>query len=135
MAAGSIVNGGRRRGGAAIMAVAMVALVLPGCTVGPNYRPPSAARMGVPDQFSTDIAPGADAPSVQELGSWWAALGDPLLGDLVDKALAANPDIEAAGAKLRQARAQYKEARASLFPTLDGSGSAGHTALLGKGST
>jgi outer membrane protein, multidrug efflux system len=134
MAAGSIVNGGRRRGGAAIMAVAMVALVLPGCTVGPNYRPPSAARMGVPDQFSTDIAPGADAPSVQELGSWWAALGDPLLGDLVDKALAANPDIEAAGAKLRQARAQYKEARASLFPTLDGSGSAGRTTLLGKGN-
>ena len=73
MAAGSIVNGGRHRGGAAIMAAATAALMLSGCTVGPNYRPPSAARMGVPDQFATDIAPGAEAPSVQDLGSWWAA--------------------------------------------------------------
>ncbi|MDH7640088.1 efflux transporter outer membrane subunit [Sphingomonas oryzagri] len=135
MAAGTDGNGGERRGVAAIMAVAVGSFMLSGCTVGPNYRPPSATRMGVPDQFSSDIAPGADAPSVQELGSWWAALGDPLLGDLVDKALAANPDIEAAGAQLRQARAQYKNARASLFPTLDIGGSAGHTALLGKGST
>jgi NodT family efflux transporter outer membrane factor (OMF) lipoprotein len=135
MAAGSIENEGGRRRGAASMAAAAAMLMLSGCTVGPNYHPPSAARMGVPEQFSTDIAPGADAPSVQELGSWWAALGDPLLGDLVDKALAANPDIEAAGAKLRQARAQYKEARASLFPTLDASGSGGRTQLLGKGSS
>jgi NodT family efflux transporter outer membrane factor (OMF) lipoprotein len=58
-----------------------------------------------------------------------------MLGNLIDKALAANPDVEAAGAKLRQARAQYKQARASLFPTLDASGSAGHSSLLGKGSS
>ncbi|HEY0270935.1 MAG TPA: efflux transporter outer membrane subunit, partial [Sphingomonas sp.] len=116
-------------------AAAAMALVLSGCTVGPNYRPPSAVRMGVPDQFSTDIAPGAEAPGVEELATWWAALGDPMLGDLVDKALAANPDVEAAGARLRQARAQYKQARASLFPTLDANGSAGHTSLLGKGSS
>jgi NodT family efflux transporter outer membrane factor (OMF) lipoprotein len=90
--------------------------------------------MGVPDQFAADIAPGAEAPNEQELATWWAALGDPLLDQLVAQALAASPDIEAAGARLRQARASYKQARASLFPTLDGNASAGRTSLLGKGA-
>jgi NodT family efflux transporter outer membrane factor (OMF) lipoprotein len=135
MAAGTIANGGKTRRGATTLVATALALVLSSCAVGPNYRPPSAARMGVPDQFATDIAPGAEAPSQQELATWWAALGDPLLGTLVEQALAANPDIEAAGARLRQARAQYKQARASLFPTLDANGSAGRTALLGKGGS
>ena len=135
MPAGTIADGGKTRHGAAITAATALALVLSACTVGPNYRPPSATRMGVPDQFATDIAPGAEAPSQHELATWWAALGDPLLGTLVEQALAANPDIEAAGARLRQARAQYKQARASLFPTLDANGSGGRTALLGKGSS
>ena len=135
MAAGTIVDGGETKRGATTLVATALGLVLSACTVGPNYRPPSAARMGVPDQFATDIAPGAEAPSQQELATWWAALGDPLLGTLVEQALAANPDIKAAGARLRQARAQYKQARASLFPTLDANGSAGRTALLGKGDS
>ena len=135
MAAGTIVDGGETKRGATTLVATALGLVLSACTVGPNYRPPSAARMGVPDQFATDIAPGAEAPSQQELATWWAALGDPLLGTLVEQAFAANPDIEAAGARLRQARAQYKQARASLFPTLDANGSAGRTALLGKGDS
>ncbi len=117
------------------LAAGLLVLGASACTVGPNYRPPSAVRMGVPDEFSSDMAPGAEAPSQAELATWWAALGDPLLGTLVEQALAANPDIEAAGARLRQARSQYKLARASLFPTLDANGSGGRTALLGKGES
>lgn len=133
MTAGIASGDVTRRGWAGLAAIAL-AWSLAGCAVGPDYRTPSAARIGVPAAFSGDIAAGAEAPSEQELGSWWAALGDPLLDRLVSMALAANPDIDAAGARLRQARASYRGARAALFPTLTGGGSIGHTALIGKGS-
>ena len=118
VSAGSARGDGARRGGAQL-AVTALALALAGCAVGPNYRTPSATRLSVPAQFSADIAVGAEAPSERELGSWWAALGDPLLDRLVSTALAANPDIDAAGARLRQARASYRGARAVLFPIAD----------------
>ena len=133
MTAGIASDDVARRGGAKLAATAL-ALALAGCAVGPDYRTPTASRLGVPAQFSADIAAGAEAPSEQELGSWWAALGDPLLDRLVSAALATNPDIDAAGARLRQARASYRGARAVLFPGLTGGGSIGHTALIGKGS-
>ena len=109
-------------------------VALAGCAVGPDYHAPSAAKLGVPDQYYADIAPGAAAPDPQELATWWAALGDPLLDRLVTMALAANPDIDAAGARLRQARASYRSARSVLYPTLTANGSAGRTAQIGKGS-
>jgi NodT family efflux transporter outer membrane factor (OMF) lipoprotein len=134
MMAGNTAN--RDRSGRGAMRIAVVALLLApaACTVGPNYHTLSAVKMGVPEQFAADIAPGAEAPNEKELASWWAALGDPLLDQLVSQALFASPDIEAAGARLRQARASYKQARASLFPTLDGNASVGRTNLLGKGA-
>jgi outer membrane protein, multidrug efflux system len=117
------------------MMSAGAALSLASCAVGPDYKAPALAKIGVPDHFSTDMAAGQEAPSEQELATWWAALGDPLLDQLVTAALVANPDIDAAGAKLRQARASYKGARSSLFPSLTANGRVGHTALLGDGSS
>lgn len=131
-AVGTAYRNGIKRAGTMVSVGA--ALSLASCAVGPNYKPPALARIGVPDQFATATAAGQDVPSEQELATWWAALGDPLLDRLVTAAMAANPDIDAAGARLRQARASYKGARASLFPSLTGDGSAGHTALLGNGS-
>jgi NodT family efflux transporter outer membrane factor (OMF) lipoprotein len=111
----------------------LLLLSLAGCAVGPDYHAPSAARLGIPDDYAASIAAGSQAPSEQELATWWGALGDPLLDRLVTQALAANPDIQAAGARLRQARATWKGARASFFPSITASGSAGHTAVLGSG--
>jgi len=133
MTAARIANrNGAGRSGAGLFA-AMLALMAAGCTVGPNYHAPSATRIGVPGHFATDAAPGATVPDDKELASWWGTLGDPLLDRLVSEALAANPDIDAAGARLRQARAAWRGARASLFPTLSADGSVGRTTLLGKG--
>lgn len=123
------------RGARSCAALAGAAALLAGCAVGPDYRAPSARAIGVPDRFAADIAPGAAAPSQAELAQWWAVLDDPLLSRLVDRALVASPDIAAAGAKLREARASYRQARASLFPTLDGSASAGRDTLIGKGGS
>ncbi|HET8612696.1 MAG TPA: efflux transporter outer membrane subunit [Sphingomonas sp.] len=114
--------------------IALGACLASGCTVGPNYRPPSAARLGAPDRFATPAPPGSTPPGAAELARWWGALGDPLLDRLVTQALAESPTVEAAGARLRQARAALRQARAGLFPTLSASGSAGRTELIGKGS-
>jgi NodT family efflux transporter outer membrane factor (OMF) lipoprotein len=50
---------------------------------------------------------------------WWQDFGDPVLARLVDQALANNVDIAIAAARIREARAQERAARASFFPTLE----------------
>ncbi|MFS0736522.1 efflux transporter outer membrane subunit [Sphingomonas sp. 1P06PA] len=100
----------------------MLALaLLAGCTVGPNYRPPTNAALKVPDSFLA--AQAQPIAGEVDLARWWQAFQDPVLVQLVDRALAANLDIEAAGARLRQARASLRGTRGQLFPTLGASGS------------
>jgi len=125
---------GLRRAGKAGL-IALGACLASGCAVGPDYRAPSVARLGAPERFAAPAPPGSAPPSAAELARWWGELGDPLLDRLVTQALAESPTVEAAGARLRQARASLREARAGLFPTLSASGSAGRTELIGKGSS
>ncbi|WDI30182.1 efflux transporter outer membrane subunit [Hyphococcus flavus] len=55
---------------------------------------------------------------------WWRAFADPKLDALVNEALAANQDIIAGIARVRQSRASVKSSNASLFPTINGGASA-----------
>jgi NodT family efflux transporter outer membrane factor (OMF) lipoprotein len=65
-------------------------------------------------------APAAPAPSFSAAATaptgWWHSLGDGDLALLVDKALAANLDIEQAAARLDRAGAAAAAVRASLLP-------------------
>ena len=89
---------------------------LAGCTVGPDYRPRAAAELGVPEAYSVRAA-----PTREELTRWWGRFDDPVLGQLVEQAAAANLDVAQATARLRQAREGLVQSRASLLPTLYGS--------------
>ena len=51
------------------------------------------------------------------LAGFLGSLGDPVLVELITKALAANPDIETAAANLRAANASVTSANAALWPT------------------
>jgi NodT family efflux transporter outer membrane factor (OMF) lipoprotein len=51
-------------------------------------------------------------------GDWWRIFNDPALDDLETKAAAANQNLKAAYARLQQARAETRIARADLFPTI-----------------
>ncbi|WP_419826339.1 efflux transporter outer membrane subunit [Sphingomonas sp.] len=114
---------------------AALPLALAACAVGPNYRAPSATALAVPGRFAA-TAPDYAAPADQaELARWWTALDDPLLETLIAEALAQGPDIQAAGARLRQSRGALRSARASLLPALTTSASAGHTSRIGSGGT
>jgi NodT family efflux transporter outer membrane factor (OMF) lipoprotein len=54
-----------------------------------------------------------------DLGSWWRGFGDPTLDDLAQRLLASNLDLEAAAARVRQARALARIAGAARYPEVD----------------
>lgn len=95
-----------------------LALAVAACASSPAYRAPEVT---VPKGFSR-VGAGAGAPA-GDLSRFWRRLGDPLLTELVEMAIAKNPDLRSAKARLRQARAARDFARADRFPTLGYSGS------------
>lgn len=97
--------------------VAATLAALSACSVGPDYRgaPPVAADSIAAPTFvrSPSVGVVATTPAVS---AWWRALGDAQLDALVDAALAHNPDMHAAQARLREARAQLMGQRANEMP-------------------
>lgn len=104
-----------------------IALLLAGCTAGPDYRPPAPASLGIPAGYAPPVtAPAADepAPAPADLAAWWRQLDDPLLTDLIARATAGNLQIAQSLARLAEAREARVQARADLLPTLTGSAGA-----------
>ena len=106
-----------------LYATSAVLLALGACTVGPNYSRPDVA--GAP-QWSekTGGQPGATLSTVTastaSLDRWWTQFNDPVLDDLVRRALRDNLTLAQARARVRQAREQVIVARAAQLPTLSG---------------
>jgi NodT family efflux transporter outer membrane factor (OMF) lipoprotein len=99
-------------------ALPLLALLLAGCTVGPDYARPEAA---VPLAYAEPHAP--TGASDAELAGWWRGFRDPMLNALVDRTLAHNLDVESAAARIREARAQERVVGAAASPTVDATGS------------
>jgi NodT family efflux transporter outer membrane factor (OMF) lipoprotein len=66
-------------------------------------------------------APAAGLPVRAIDRGWWTAFGDPALSRLVERALAGNLDLVAARARVSQAQAAYRAARAASQPQVDAS--------------
>ena len=94
-------------------------LLLAGCTVGPDYHAPEA---GVPAAF----AGPQPAASPVDVARWWQIFRDPVLDDLVARALRDSPDIAVAASRVRQARLGEVIAGAANRPTLDAGGGVTH---------
>jgi NodT family efflux transporter outer membrane factor (OMF) lipoprotein len=108
----------------------LLALVA-GCTVGPHYAgPPQAAPRAAK---SGAFARAGDLPLAPQppIARWWETLADPTLNALETRALAANPDLAAAGARLRQARASLREQKANLLPKGDATAMYAHARFPG----
>ena len=107
----------------ACAATGLVALVLAGCAVGPDYKRPAplAVTNSMPESFSTNSAQWKTATPAAHLprGEWWQLFGEPELNRLESLAGAQNQQLAAALARLEQARASVKVARAELFPQLE----------------
>jgi multidrug efflux system outer membrane protein len=103
---------------------AMLALVLAGCAVGPDYQRP-ASSLPKAYQESADPASTIDR-------EWWHAFNDAELNALVERALKDSTDVRIAIAKVEQADAVMRQAGAALFPEFDLGASAnrGHISQL-----
>lgn len=97
--------------GVKVLAVAVLASLLSACAVGPAYQRPDIPQ---PERFR-------HAPEqVQESATaWWRDFNDPQLTRLVEDALAANQDIAQALARIEQAQAWTRRARADRLPIGD----------------
>ena len=96
----------------------LLALMLGGCMVGPNYRAPQPSIPARYGETTPDASPGPG----QSLQGWWHAYNDPELDKLVDIALANGLDIKTAAARIGEARAQERVARSGLFPQINADG-------------
>jgi NodT family efflux transporter outer membrane factor (OMF) lipoprotein len=103
-----------------LLSLAALALILAGCTVGPDYKPPSTAS--VPPKWSEPLKGGVTSQP-DSAATWWKSFHDPELDSLIDRAVAANLDLKTAEARVRQARAQQGIASSAYWPTLDANGS------------
>lgn len=92
-------------------------VVLTGCTVGPNYERPVTAT---PDAF-VESGPWKVAAPKDHLpkDNWWKIYQDPVLDRLASQATAASPTLQAAMARLDQARAVARIERSALFPSVE----------------
>lgn len=106
-------------GGPARLSAVASLLLLAACAAPPLARV-SASVISVPASWST----GAASAGASALAQWWWRFDDPLLAELVRRALAANTDVARAQAVLRRGWALRDEASASLRPRLDGTASA-----------
>ncbi|OZI36837.1 RND transporter [Bordetella genomosp. 5] len=105
-------------------------LVLAGCAVGPDYEKPAVATPAAYKEAGVTTPANLPAheagtwkaatPSEDALrGEWWKIFGDPALDALEAEALQANQNLQAAVARLQQARALQRDARSDYFPRVD----------------
>jgi multidrug efflux system outer membrane protein len=108
----------------ALAGTLIAGLAIAGCA-GPRSQTPVAAAVAPPPAWRTSLG---DAQAIR--ANWWAAFGDPVLTSLVERALANNPDLSAATARVEEARAQERLSRAQLLPNISGGGGASEARAL-----
>lgn len=102
-----------------IAPLAVVATLLAGCSVGPDYAAPEIGLSPAWGFAGSD----ATATAAPELSEWWRSLGDSTLDALIEEAVAGSWDVETAKARVREARAAFRQAGGALLPSISASGS------------
>ncbi len=107
------------------LASAAIALLLAGCTVGPNYHRPDAATAPVwkentnpPHNPPNGTWKQAEPSDGVLRGQWWDLYGDPQLSALEAKVAVSNQTLRAAMEQYLQAREQVRVARSQYYPAL-----------------
>lgn len=106
-------------------------LILSACSLTPVEKRPALDVPASYKEATPDALPAVDA--TQDMGrwqlaepadhqkpsSWWEVFGDPVLVQLEEEALRANPDVSIAMARIKQARALTSRSEAARYPTVD----------------
>jgi NodT family efflux transporter outer membrane factor (OMF) lipoprotein len=94
-----------------------LALLLGGCLVGPNFKPPEPPGVTAylpPESPAQHIALGQQIPA-----QWWELLHSAQLDETLRQAIAGSYTLVAAKATLAQAQEVIREARGALYPQID----------------
>jgi outer membrane protein TolC len=102
-----------RRTGVHALAPFVLALLLAACATA---RLPSTPAERAPDRWHATLPHGGDAAA---LAGWWRRFDDPLLSDLIGDAQARNPTLAQALARVAEARAGVRSARAAHWPAVN----------------
>jgi NodT family efflux transporter outer membrane factor (OMF) lipoprotein len=132
-----------------VLSVLSAVTLLSACAVGPDFLRPAAPKT---DRYTQEILPKQtvtlyNAKTAQTAGSavqnfnnnqdipadWWKIFGSEPLNKLIDRALQANPDLQAAQATLRQAQENMYAAYGSFSPEIDVKASPVRQKITGAG--
>jgi NodT family efflux transporter outer membrane factor (OMF) lipoprotein len=95
----------------------VVAGALAGCSLAPAYQTPPTAPPPPAYREAGDWKQAEPADAAAR-GPWWGIFQDPALDALENRVSASNQNLKAALARLEEARAQTRIARAGYFPTI-----------------
>jgi len=111
--------------------LSILCILLTACVVGPDFQRPTAPTVDrytlqpLPAQTASVEVKGGEAQRfVQNMdipGQWWTLFHSKPINDLIDQALRANPDLEAAQAALRGAWENVYAQQGAFFPSADAS--------------
>jgi outer membrane protein, multidrug efflux system len=107
-----------------LIATAVIALLLPGCSLAPQYlRPAMPVSQTWPAGESTKSLPTAQAgkPLWSDV-AWKTFFTGPELQGLIQQALDNNRDLRVAALNVEVARASYRSSAADLLPTVKANG-------------
>jgi len=95
----------------------LMAVVLSGCMVGPDYAKP---EVDTPAAWRYEVTDVADTINT----AWWQQFNDPVLDELVEEALDYNKDVRIAVARVEEFSARVDIVRSGLFPQVGYAGGA-----------
>jgi multidrug efflux system outer membrane protein len=94
-----------------LAASAVLAAVLAGCAVGPDYQRP---EIELPATWRVDYPQASELTNLR----WWQQFGDPVLDELIETALRENFDIRIAAERVEQYLGQLSTTRSQFFPQI-----------------
>lgn len=97
-----------------LLLIPVLALLLAGCAMGPDYRRPT---VNAPASWRVAAPTNESLVNV----SWWDFYRDPALTNLIAVALTNNFDLRIAAARIEEALGGYRAQRSFLLPSLNGS--------------
>lgn len=97
------------------LSLAAIALILTGCTIGPNY-----SREAAPTPIDYKELKGWKAATPRDdlsRGDWWRVYHDRALDTLLPQVEVSNQNVAVAAASYEEAKAVIREGQAALFPS------------------
>jgi NodT family efflux transporter outer membrane factor (OMF) lipoprotein len=124
------------------ISLALAAVVLTACAVGPDFRRPEVpgvkgyTESTLPDQTSASPGEGGAAQRFESgrdiPAEWWTLFQSEALDQLIRAALADSPTVSAADARLREAQENVRaDTGGALVPNIDGNLSARRSQFTG----